>query len=275
MKTNSLFKRRFRGRCRRGMLNFLVSSSRRYPSMSKNCLNAEVHARRKYMSVRHWGTPHNQGPSTLMCFVCKRIHFDEFRPSVHTNALSVFIENASIWKRSWKWIKTKTHKSRISVDGQKRMKMKTMTENIAGACGCRMRIEFNLRHNVQFYRFLTFLCGQSKTNQNSSVDANWSMREFLWQRKRVSVDRASDCLLCAHFYVIIGVTWRINCDTGAILRYMLSFYKAKTWYWNCFLFSLATNMIGMEWTFFKWYCYACKKFLLVIASWWSCLIFSS
>ena len=24
-----------------------------------------------------------------------------------------------------------------------------MTENIAGACACSMRIEFNLRHNVQ------------------------------------------------------------------------------------------------------------------------------
>ena len=144
--------------------------------------------------------------------------------------------------------------------------MKTMTENIEGACACSMRIEFNLRHNVQFYRFLTFLCGQSKTNQNSSVDANWSMREFLWQRKRISVDRASEHLLCAHLYVIIRVTWRINYNIGATLRYILSFYKAKTWYWSCFLFSLATNMMGMEWTFFKWYCYACHKLLLVITS---------
>ena len=28
----------------------------------------------------------------------KRVHFDVFRPSVYTNTLSVFIENASIWK---------------------------------------------------------------------------------------------------------------------------------------------------------------------------------
>ena len=69
-------------------------------------------------------------------------------------------------------MKTKTHTYRISVGGPKRIKMKTMTENIEGACACSMRIEFNLRHNVQFYRFLTFLCGQSKTHQNSSVDAN-------------------------------------------------------------------------------------------------------
>ena len=128
-------------------------------SLFKRRLKAEVHATRKYMSVRHWETPYNQAPSTLM-------YFDEFTPSVHTNALSVFIENASIWKRSWKWIKAKTHTYRISVDGQKRMKMKTMTENIPGACACSMRIEFNLRHNVQFYRFLTFLCGQSKTHRS-------------------------------------------------------------------------------------------------------------
>ena len=31
------------------------------------------------------------------------------RPSVHDNTLSVFIENSSMWKRSWRWIKTKTH----------------------------------------------------------------------------------------------------------------------------------------------------------------------
>ena len=36
-------------------------------------------------------------------------------------------------------------------DSRKRIKMKTMAENIAGACVCNMRIEFNLRHNVQFY----------------------------------------------------------------------------------------------------------------------------
>ena len=36
---------------------------------------------------------------------------------------------------------------------KKRIKVKTMSENIAGACVCSMRIEFNLRHNVQLYRF--------------------------------------------------------------------------------------------------------------------------
>ena len=64
-------------------------------------------------------------PSTLRHFRLKTHTFrcvQAFRP--HSNALSVFIENASIWKRSWKWIKTKTHTYRISADGRKRIKMK-------------------------------------------------------------------------------------------------------------------------------------------------------
>ena len=68
--------------------------------------------------------------------------------------------------------------------GRQRIKMKTMTENIAGACVCSMCIEFNLRHNVQFYRFRTFWYGQSKTHQNGDVAENWSLR-FRWQRPRI------------------------------------------------------------------------------------------
>ena len=45
---------------------------------------------------------------------------------------------------------------RISVDGRKRIKKKTMTENFAGARVCGMRIEFHLRHNEQYYRFRKF-----------------------------------------------------------------------------------------------------------------------
>ena len=40
--------------------------------------------------------------------------------------------------------------------GRKRIKTKTMTENIAGACVGSMRIEFNLCDNLQLYRFRTF-----------------------------------------------------------------------------------------------------------------------
>ena len=36
--------------------------------------------------------------------------------------------------------------------GPKRIKMKRVTENIAGACVSSMRIEFNLRHHVKLYR---------------------------------------------------------------------------------------------------------------------------
>ena len=40
--------------------------------------------------------------------------FDAFRPAVHTNTLSVFIQiNASIWRRSLKRIKTRTHTYRL------------------------------------------------------------------------------------------------------------------------------------------------------------------
>ena len=33
-----------------------------------------------------------------------------------------------------------------------------MTENIAGACVCSIRIAYNFRHNVQFYHFRNFIC---------------------------------------------------------------------------------------------------------------------
>ena len=60
--------------------------------------------------------------------------------------------------------------------------MKTMTENIAGACVCSMRIEFNLCHNVQFNRFRYLLSvGQSKNHQNGVGDENRLMG-FRWQR---------------------------------------------------------------------------------------------
>ena len=70
-------------------------------------------------------------PSTPMHFRLKTHTFrcvQAFRP--HSNALRVFIENASIWKHSWNWIKTKTHTYRISADGRKRIKMKTMTSYV-------------------------------------------------------------------------------------------------------------------------------------------------
>ena len=101
--------------------------------------------------------------------------------------MTVFIENASIWNRSWKWIKTKTHV--VLVRTAKTHQNENEDRNIAGACVCSMRIGFNLRHNVQFYRFRTFECEQSTTHQNGRVDANRSTR-FRWQRR--SVDRALD-----------------------------------------------------------------------------------
>ena len=60
---------------------------------------------------------------------------------------------------------------------QKRIKMRTMTENVADACVSSIHIGFKLRHNAQFYPYRTFTnCkyGQSKMHQNGSVDANRS-----------------------------------------------------------------------------------------------------
>ena len=65
----------------------------------------------------------------------------------HWYAEQIFIENA---------IKTKTNTPPIGVNGRKHIKMNTLTENIAGAFAQSMRIDLNLRNNVQFYRFRTF-----------------------------------------------------------------------------------------------------------------------
>ena len=48
------------------------------------------------------------------------------------------------------------HTYRISVDGQKCIKMKRMTKTIAGACVGSMRTEFSLHRKLQFYCFQMF-----------------------------------------------------------------------------------------------------------------------
>ena len=45
--------------------------------------------------------------------------------------------------------KVNAYKSYCIENGQKRIKIKMMTENIAGACVCSMRKELNLRHSMQ------------------------------------------------------------------------------------------------------------------------------
>ena len=64
------------------------------------------------------------------------------------------------------------------MDVRKRMKMKTITEYIAGVCVWSMYTELNLRYNVQFYRFQTFQCGHSKTHQNVSLSGHESIDAF-------------------------------------------------------------------------------------------------
>ena len=79
--------------------------------------------------IFHLGCPFNHKLKFENAYISMRLGL-----SFHTNTLSVFIENASIRKRSWEWIKTKTHTYSVIVDGRKRIKIKTTTENIACAC---------------------------------------------------------------------------------------------------------------------------------------------
>ena len=73
-------------------------------------------------------------------FVSKRVHFHVlFRPSVDNNTLSIFIENA---------LESGSKQKRIHIlllwtvkNGRKRIRMKTMTENIARTCVCSLLIE--------------------------------------------------------------------------------------------------------------------------------------
>ena len=50
------------------------------------------------------------------------------------------------------------------------IKIKTMTENIAGTCVCRALVEFNLLHNVQSYRFSVDSRKRSKTVVRTRID---------------------------------------------------------------------------------------------------------
>ena len=78
---------------------------------------------------------------------------------------------------------------------EKRTKIKTMTENIAGACACRIRIGFNLRRNVQFVveRFSVDSRKRSKTVVWARIDrrvVDDNENAYFW--KRISLDKASD-----------------------------------------------------------------------------------
>ena len=79
-------------------------------------------------------------------------------------------------------------------NGRKSNKMKTMNENIAGACVCSMHREFNSLYNLQFYRIRTFFCVDSRKRIKTLV---WTRIDrcvfddeenaFFW--KNISVDR--------------------------------------------------------------------------------------
>ena len=83
-----------------------------------------------------------------------------------------------------------------------------MTENIAGACACRMRIWFNLRPNVQFVveRFSVDSRKRSKTVVWTRIDrcvVDDNENANFW--KRISVDRASalNCQIETSYRVIV------------------------------------------------------------------------
>ena len=57
---------------------------------------------------------------------------------------------------------------------QKRIKMRTMTENVADACVYSIHIGFKLRHNVQFYLYRTFT--------TESMDRRKCVKTVVWTR---------------------------------------------------------------------------------------------
>ena len=50
-----------------------------------------------------------------------------------------------------------------------------MTENITGACVCRMHTEFNLPHNMQFYRFENGLVERALEQGTNNFPRNLSV----------------------------------------------------------------------------------------------------
>ena len=133
------------------------------------------------------------------------------------------------------------------MEGRKRVKMKTKTENIAGTCVYSTRIESNLRHNIilsfsqsrsqlllsfwsapritNHFRWISvtqalgtglsfsnvFVWTVENASEPTSVHANRSMR-FRWQRKRIlskriSVDRTEIWSFRAKQYKRIKRTW--------------------------------------------------------------------
>ena len=100
---------------------------------------------------------------------------------VHTNTLSVFITThrlENVLKVSSECHAYIVHP--ISVNGRKRSKT-LQNENDVRKYHRRVCLQraHRVQHtspNVQVFCFRTFQCGQSKTHQNGSVDANRSMQ---------------------------------------------------------------------------------------------------
>ena len=87
--------------------------------------------------------------------------------------LSVFIDNASVWKmhlrseqNEFTYVLYECGCSKIVKNA---LKWKAWPKNIAGVCVCSMVFEFNLCHNAQLYHFQTLKCGQSKMHDQKQL----------------------------------------------------------------------------------------------------------
>ena len=141
----------------------------------------QLHQFSRYLHITSWIL--EQGNSnyflalfTIVRFLWERIHFAALRPSVHTDTLSVFLKKY----RFENALESGSKRKRIHIalvwiseDGRKRIKMKTITENISGTFVCSMLTEFNLHHNV----YLSPKLG--RIQQKKCIIHSWTSRWFL------------------------------------------------------------------------------------------------
>ena len=116
-------------------------------------ISTHIWRRRRDLNPGHIGGRRVLSPLRHPCSSKTHTFRRRLRPSVHVNTLSVVSENESIWKRSCKWIKTKTHTYYVSVDGrQKKRWLKVSQADVFVAC----TKSSTYATTGKFYRFRTF-----------------------------------------------------------------------------------------------------------------------
>ena len=146
-----------------------------------SCLYIEAHPH-KYAFMGVITIVQNEAPSTMMRLRLKTrtvwCVFVRFENVFESGSKRKRIHMVSVWTVE---------------NGWKRIKMKTKTENIAGAGVCSMRIEVHLRQNVQFY-------------ERFNVDSRKRIKTVVWTR----IDR---CVFAAYENVYfwkrisVGIAW--------------------------------------------------------------------